>query len=154
MKPSSVLSITVLAGALLAPAGACADDFGWTFAGTDISGSGTLTAIASGTLGLDYITGGSGNVDYNGATLAVTFALCSTPGDVCTFVNNDGAGANVTIDNWLYPGNSPNTDLDGNGIGLTPTPDAGDVAPPNISVLNVWGSPSGDFWSYSTPGGG
>jgi hypothetical protein len=137
--------LAALVGALLLPSGLAFADttFNWTFTGPHISGSGTLTAIASGTAGLDYITGGSGNVDYDGTTLAVTFGVCLVPGARCTFVNTDGVGANLEIDNWLYPGNPAGSQLTGYGVAVTPTP----IATPH-PYLGIWDTPSQSFYGW------
>jgi hypothetical protein len=146
--------LAVIAGALLYPGSAFADvTFDWTFAGPVASGSGTLTAIASGTPSLDYITGGSGTITYStlkyaaGGTLAVTFGTCATPGEQCTFTDTDGtipgSGANLTIDNWLYPSAAPGSQLTDNGIALTPTPNpAGNTSP---TYIGIWDGPSQEF---------
>jgi hypothetical protein len=143
----SLLTIAALAIAF-APAVAHADTFTWSFASADVSASGILTATPFGSPGDYVITGGTGTLSVTGyATLAVSILPCADPVATCTLQNSDGAGANLTYDNLFYPSNSPGSELDGNGIVLTPGPSG--VAG---TGLGIWDGPSQEFFGY-VPGG-
>jgi hypothetical protein len=162
MKMTGVFLAT-LAVTLLAPVGSFADDtFNWSFAASayGVFASGTLTAVAdpSGTPGLYDITGGSGLADYSGlgggSSVGVTIAPCSTPSSTCTVVDTDGkgpgSGANLTYDNLLWVNNAPGSQLDDNGVVLTPSPLGSGF--PNPTYVEVWDSPSQYFFSWGTNG--
>jgi hypothetical protein len=122
--------------------------FDWTFASTagNISGSGTLTAVAdpSMTPGLYDITGGSGFVTSNSDTFAVTIAPCTNYAATCTFVNTDGHGANLQVDDLLYANNAPGAELDSYGIALVPGPPGS-----GASYIGIWDNPSQEFYNYN-----
>jgi hypothetical protein len=130
--------------AIFVPTFAMADNYDWSFAATNLSGSGVLSASATGTPGTYDITGGSGTVTFMGTAFSVTFAPCTYP-TVCTLVNTDGAGANLSFDNYLFPGNAPGNQLDSYGIALQP-------GPAGTTAMGIWDTPSQEFFSYGTFG--
>jgi hypothetical protein len=153
----------IVAVALLSPGGAFADvTFDWSFAASayGLFAAGTLTAVAdpSGTQGLYDITGGSGLANYSGlgggSSVAVTIAPCATPSSTCTVVdvdgNGPGSGANLTYDNLLWADNSPGSQLDDNGIVLTPSPLG--TGFPNPTYVGLWDGPSQYFFSWGGNG--
>jgi PEP-CTERM motif len=148
MRQSKAVTPLVLAAGLatvLAPGFAHADNFTWSFAGPDISGSGTLVASPDGNPGEYYIASGNGTIDVTGySPLAVTIDPCAL-GNVCVLVNSDGAGANLTYDNLLYPANAPGSELTGNGVVFTPGPS------PTLG-LEVWDGSSQEFFAYTNAG--
>ena len=125
--------------------------FDWYFASTagHISGNGTLTAVPdpSAAAGLYDITGGAGTVTSNSVAFAVTVAPCLNYAATCTFVNTDGHGANLQVDNLLYANHATGSYLDGYGIVLTPAPLAS-----GASYIGVWDSPSQYFYNYTSDG--
>jgi len=125
--------------------------FDWYFASTagHISGNGALTAVPdpSATAGLYDITGGAGTVTSHSVAFAVTIAPCLNYAATCTFVNTDGHGANLQVDNLLYANHAPGSYLDGYGIVLTPAP-LGSGA----SYIGIWDSPSQYFYNYTADG--
>ena len=140
-----VLSVALSA---LTPSSALADSFNWSFASQDVSGSGTLTAVAFSNTGQFYITGGAGTViDSMYGTYAVSFMTCATPNDTCTLRNSDGAGANLQYDNLLFPANSIGSQLDEYGVVLTPGP----IGSSAIG-LGVFDHPSQEFYAYTHNG--
>jgi hypothetical protein len=140
---SLALSVGVL---LAAAASANAAVYDWNFAGSGISGSGTLTATDEGA-GTYFITDGTGTVnDTTYGSFAVTFGAC-TYGSNCTLTNTDGGGANLTYDNLLFPANSIGSQLDGNGVVLLPGPPGS-----GTTAIGIWDSPSQSFYSYSGVG--
>ena len=123
--------------------------FNWMFSGPDLSGSGTLTAVPDPSLpGVDDIIGGTGTLTAFGPEVFnVTIAPCSNYAATCTFVNTDGHGANLQVDNLLWPGNAPGSQLDGFGIAfITGPPGSG------ASYIGVQDSPSIYFYNYGDHG--
>jgi hypothetical protein len=145
MRHTNAVALFVVGLAtVLAPQLAHATTFTWTFAGANISGSGTLVASPDGNPGEYLITSGSGTIDITGSpALAVTIDPCTT---VCTIQNSDGAGGNVTWDDLLYPANAPGSELTNNGVVFVPGP------PPTLGI-NIWDGPSQEFYNFSSPTG-
>jgi hypothetical protein len=136
--------------ALLTPSFAHANPliFNWTFAGPDLSGSGTLTATPDPSLaGVDDILSGSGILTAGSNTFNVNIAPCANFATTCTFTNTDGAGANLQVDNLLWPTNAPGSQLDGYGIAFTPGPPGS-----GASYIGVWDGPSQYFYQWSQQG--
>lgn len=130
------------------PSSALADSFNWSFASPDVSGSGTLNAIAYGNPGEFYITDGMGTVtDSMYGSYSVAFLPCSTPSDTCTLQNSDNAGANLQYDNLLFPSNPIDSQLDAYGIVLTPGPTGS-----GTFGLGVYNQPSQEFYAYTHNG--
>jgi hypothetical protein len=132
-----------LSGAALLSGSAVANAtlFDWNFASATISGSGTLTAdsLRGGTYD---ITGGTGTVtDSTYGAFTVTFATCASA--TCTLQNTDSHGANLTYDNLLFSSNPIGSQLDGNGVVLTPGPPGS-----GASAIGLWDTPSQYFYSY------
>ncbi len=125
--------------------------FDWYFASTagHTSGNGTLTAVLdpSAIAGLYDITGGAGIVTFNSVAFAVTIAPCLNYAATCTFVNTDGHGANLQVDNLLYSNHAAGSYLDGYGIVLTPAPPGS-----GASYIGIWDYPSQYFYNYSSDG--
>ena len=138
--------MTLGLAAAFAPALALADTYTWKFASQNVSGTGTLNAIAYGNPGKFLITGGSGTIaDTTYGTISVTITPCATPNATCTVVNTDNAGANLTYDDLLFPVNAPGSQLDDNGIVLSP-------GPAGTNYIGIFDSPSQEFYNYSTNG--
>jgi PEP-CTERM motif len=137
------------ATAFLLPILASAENFTWNFAGSGISGSGTLSADTTGTPGLYVITGGTGQVTYTplSETFNVSFVACATPAATCTQVNTDGLGANLQYDNYLTPANAPGSELDDFGILLQPGPLGANT------YMGIWDTPSQEFFSWTAANG-
>ena len=138
--PRSLLTLGFAAAFI--PALAHADTFTWTFASMNVSGSGTLTAVAYGSPGEFLITGGAGSVtDTTYGTFAVALAPCATPAASCTLDRTGGRGAPETYDDLLFPEHSPDLQLDGFGVVLTPGP-AGTVG------INIYDGPPQEFYGF------
>jgi len=104
MKKFSIALIALATALAIAPA-ALADTFNFTFTDGSVTATGTLTATALGG-GAFGITGGTITLTGGGITgTGNILADPDGPGTVYTFENppNSG-GANLTIDNLLYPG--------------------------------------------------
>jgi hypothetical protein len=138
-------SLALSAAVLLSGAAvASADTFDWNFAGPGLSGSGTLTADPEGG-GEFLITGGTGTVtDTVFGSFAVTFGTCAS---LCTLVNTDGGGTNLTYDNLLFPGNPIGSQLDSWGIVLLPGPPGS-----GSTAIGIWDAPSQSFYNYTANG--
>ena len=153
----ALLTSAAVVAALMAPGVASAAMYDWTFAGATISGSGTLDATPLGG-GLYTITSGSGTVtDSNYGTSSITFAACASP--LCTAVNTDGFGLNLTYDNYLWPGNAPGSQLDVWGVVLElASPFPSTVQGVSASAVGVWDASSTYFFGYgdhyTDPNGG
>ncbi|MGA9565941.1 MAG: PEP-CTERM sorting domain-containing protein [Candidatus Korobacteraceae bacterium] len=143
------IALAILAFATSALAAPTTFDWYFASAAGNISGNGTLTAVPdpSAASGLYDITGGTGTVTSNSAAFAVTIAPCINYAATCTFVNTDGQGANLQVDNLLYGNHAPGSYLDGYGIVLTPAP-LGSGA----SYIGVWDYPSQYFYNYTSNG--
>jgi hypothetical protein len=143
-------AVTLLAlglATVLAPQLAHATTFTWTFAGANISGSGTLVASPDGNPGEYLITSGSGTIDITGdPALKVTIDPCAPAGNVCTIQNSDLQGGNISWDDLLYPANAPGSQLTNNGVVFVPGP------PPTLGI-NIWDGPSQEFYDYYSPTG-
>jgi hypothetical protein len=140
------IAASVLLFSFAGAASANATVYDWNFAGSSISGSGTLTATAEGS-GTYFITGGTGTVnDATYGSFAVTFGAC-TYGSSCTLRNTDGAGANLTYDNLLFPTNSIGSQLDSDGVVLLPGPPGS-----GTTAIGIWDSPSQAFYAYTSVG--
>lgn len=151
MRSSFTIGIA-LAILTLAPSSfAAPTTFDWHFASAagNISGNGTLTALPdpSAVAGLYDITGGTGTVTSNSVAFAVTIAPCLNYAATCTFVNTDGHGANLQVDNLLYANHAAGSYLDGYGIVLTAAPLAS-----GASYIGLWDFPSQYFYNYSSDG--
>lgn len=81
----TILSLAAAVGFIL-PALASADTFDWGFisSANDIDGWGTMTAVLSSTPGEYFITGGSGTIDDQGVSYAVTILPCASQPAYCT----------------------------------------------------------------------
>jgi hypothetical protein len=143
--------------AALIPSVASADIYDWTFGGgTDsVSGSGTLTTVATAYANIYLITGGSGTVTDSAGTFNVSilplngapaglngnFSPCgniSTPLDCATLQNPPGSGgANYGYDNLLYYPAPGASQLDANGIILY-----NQAGPQSQSFFDVWSAAS------------
>jgi hypothetical protein len=153
-----VLPLVAAAAVVLLPGVASADTFSWTFGGGSdpVSGSGTLTAVATADAGIDFITGGSGTVTDVSGTYNVTFlALTEGTGNegLCSDIWGEGwtpasahcgtlhglpgaGGADYPFDNLLYLNALPsNSELDANGIVLYNA-----AGPAGKSYFDVWSS--------------
>jgi hypothetical protein len=140
--------LVVLVVVLCFVPGTFADTFNFTFAAPGISGNGSLNAVPDPTiLGAFDIAGGSGFVTTSlYGKFAVSIAPCTNYALTCTFVNTDSHGANLQVDNLLYPSNSPGSELDGYGIALTPGPPG-----TGASYIGIWDFPSQEFFNYISP---
>jgi len=105
----NVLTLALAVGLVMAT-GAYADTLSWSVSGTNISGSGTMTATNE--AGGEYlVTAMTGSLDINGVGGLITFIpWTGTLGTPDTLVSG---GTKYTYDDLVFPSSTPNLDAYG-----------------------------------------